>query len=93
MSATQVPSPSLAGGTLRVEHVRQSRLPAVDLANVQFSCVFSDHMLYAELADIYAKADKWADAESMLGRGLEATGGDLRIREQLEEIQLRRARM
>lgn len=53
----------------------------------------TDHMLYAELADIYAKADKWTEAESMLSRGLEATGGDLRIREQLEEIQLRKARM
>jgi len=53
----------------------------------------TDHMLYAELAEIYAKADKWAEAENLLGRGLEATGGDLRIREQLEEIQLRRGRM
>lgn len=53
----------------------------------------ADHMLYAELAEIYIKADKWTDAESLLGRGLDATGGDLRIREQLEEVQLRKARM
>jgi len=53
----------------------------------------ADHMLYAELAETYIKADKWNDAETLLSRGLDATGGDLRIREQLEEVQLRKARM
>jgi tetratricopeptide (TPR) repeat protein len=49
-------------------------------------------LLYAELADLHVKAEKWTEAESVLTRGLEATGGDLRVREQLEDIQLRRAR-
>ena len=51
MSAIHAPAPSSSDSTLRVEHVRQSRLPTVDLANVQFSSVFSDHMLYAEFRD------------------------------------------
>jgi tetratricopeptide (TPR) repeat protein len=49
-------------------------------------------LLYAELADLHVKAEKWNEAESVLARGLDATGGDLRVREQLEDIQLRRAR-
>ncbi|HEY2760511.1 MAG TPA: hypothetical protein VGI75_07200 [Pirellulales bacterium] len=52
----------------------------------------SDLLPYAELAEIHARADRWAEAESVLNRGLDATGGDMRIREQLEEVQLRRAR-
>jgi branched-chain amino acid aminotransferase len=33
---------------IRIEPVRASRLPGVDLANVPFASVFSDHMLVAE---------------------------------------------
>ncbi len=47
---------------------------------------------YAQLAEFYAKTEKWTEAEKILNRGLEATGGDLRLREQLEDIQLRRAK-
>ena len=49
-------------------------------------------MLYAELADLHMKEENFSEAESVLTRGLEATGGDLRMREQLEEIQMTRAR-
>ncbi len=47
---------------------------------------------YAELAEIRVKENKWDEAEAVLKRGLEATGGDIRLREQLEDLQLRRAR-
>ncbi len=47
---------------------------------------------YAQLAESHAKVEKWSEAENVLNRGLEATGGDLRLREQLEDIQLRRAK-
>jgi tetratricopeptide (TPR) repeat protein len=47
---------------------------------------------YAQLAEFHAKTEKWGDAETVLNRGLEATGGDLRLREQLEDIQLRKAK-
>src|SRR5262249_40577679 len=50
-----------------------------------------DLLHYAELAEIHARADRWADAEDVLNRALDATGGDMRIREQLEGVQLRRA--
>lgn len=36
---------------IRIEPVRASRLPGVDLANVPFSSVFSDHMFVAEYRD------------------------------------------
>ena len=52
----------------------------------------TDLLAYSELAEIHAKAERWSAAEKVLNRGLEATGGDLRLREQLEDIQLRRAR-
>ncbi len=52
----------------------------------------ADLLAYSELAELHAKTDRWADAEKVLNRGLEATGGDLRLREQMEDIQLRRAR-
>jgi tetratricopeptide (TPR) repeat protein len=49
-------------------------------------------LAYAELAETHAKAEKWGDAEKILNRGLEATGGDMRLREQLEDILIRRAK-
>ncbi|MFL5576544.1 MAG: branched-chain amino acid aminotransferase [Gemmatimonadaceae bacterium] len=36
---------------MRIERVPTSRLPGVDLSNVPFASVFSDHMLYAEYRD------------------------------------------
>jgi tetratricopeptide (TPR) repeat protein len=51
----------------------------------------TEYMLYMELADLHSKNEKWNDAQSILTRGLEATGGDLRLREQLEELQVREA--
>jgi branched-chain amino acid aminotransferase len=36
---------------IRIEPAESSRLPGVDLANVPFSSVFSDHMLVAEFRD------------------------------------------
>ncbi|MCC7086771.1 MAG: hypothetical protein IT427_17355 [Pirellulales bacterium] len=47
--------------------------------------------LYVELADLYGKEEKWGDAEVTLQRALEASGGDVTIREQLEDVQLRKA--
>ncbi len=49
-------------------------------------------LLYQELAEIHVKAERWTEAENILLRGLEATGGDLRVREQLEDVQIRHAR-
>ncbi len=49
-------------------------------------------LLYQELAELHVRAEKWTEAETVLLRGLEATGGDLRVREQLEDVQMRHAR-
>jgi len=48
---------------------------------------------YLQLADRYLHDERLDEAERLLGRGQSAAGGgDLRIRERLEEIQVRRAR-
>lgn len=48
--------------------------------------------LYIELADMYAREDNFEGAEEALTRALQASGGDVNIRERLEDAQLRRAR-
>ncbi len=47
---------------------------------------------YLELANLHAGNQKLEDAEKVLTRALEASGGDLQIRERLEDLQMRRAR-
>lgn len=47
---------------------------------------------YLELANLHASNQKLEDAEKVLTRALEASGGELQIRERLEDLQLRRAR-
>ncbi len=47
---------------------------------------------YRQLADLFTAQERFRDAEKLLARALSASGGgDLAIREQLEETQLRRA--
>lgn len=47
---------------------------------------------YIELADIHLRDEHLDAAEEVLTRAVEASGGDLKIREQLEDVQLKRAR-
>ncbi len=47
---------------------------------------------YSQLAELHVKNLNLAEAEAVLQRGLQATGGDMRLREQLEDIQVGRAR-
>ncbi len=47
---------------------------------------------YVELADVHTRNDRLADAEAVLAKALEASGGDQNIRERHEDAQLRRAR-
>lgn len=47
---------------------------------------------YVELADMHTNNDRFADAEKVLARALEIAGGDLAIRERLEDTQVRRLR-
>ncbi len=46
----------------------------------------------SELADIYARDEDYDEAEKTLARSLEATGGDIKVRENLEDMRLRHAR-
>lgn len=46
----------------------------------------------SELADIYARDEKYREAEQTLKESLEATGGDIKVRENLEDIRLRGVR-
>jgi tetratricopeptide (TPR) repeat protein len=52
----------------------------------------SNVSLYLELADLYVKDEKFPEAEAVLTRGLEASGGSLEVREYLEDVELRHAR-
>lgn len=47
---------------------------------------------YIELADLHLRQDHLAEAEAVLSRALEASGGDQLIRERYEDTQLRRGR-
>ncbi|HVA47057.1 MAG TPA: tetratricopeptide repeat protein [Pirellulales bacterium] len=48
--------------------------------------------LYLELADLHVKQEQFTQAEAVLKRGLEASGGSLEVREYLEDVELRHAR-
>ncbi|MEX0678165.1 MAG: tetratricopeptide repeat protein [Pirellulales bacterium] len=48
--------------------------------------------LYFELADLHTREERYQQAEEVLRKGLEASGGDVMVRERLEDSQLRTAR-
>ncbi|HEX5446789.1 MAG TPA: tetratricopeptide repeat protein, partial [Pirellulales bacterium] len=47
---------------------------------------------YFELADLHTRDERYKQAEEILGKALEASGGDVAVRERLEDAQLRTAR-
>ncbi|HEX4147667.1 MAG TPA: tetratricopeptide repeat protein, partial [Pirellulales bacterium] len=47
---------------------------------------------YIELAELHQREENFAAAEEVLTRALAASGGNLSVRERLEDVQLRRAR-
>jgi tetratricopeptide (TPR) repeat protein len=47
---------------------------------------------YIQLAELHARDDRYNEAERILRGALEASGGDLRVREAYEDMGLRRAR-
>jgi tetratricopeptide (TPR) repeat protein len=48
--------------------------------------------LYLELADLHAKEERFTEAEAVLKRALDASGGNIEVREYLEDVELRHAR-
>ena len=51
-----------------------------------------DVSLYVELADLHTRGERFEDAEAVLRRALDASGGDVAIRERWEDAQLRSRR-
>lgn len=51
-----------------------------------------DVSLYVQLADLHLSNERFKEAEEVMNRALEASGGDVNIRERLEDIQLRSQR-
>jgi tetratricopeptide (TPR) repeat protein len=47
---------------------------------------------YSELADLHLRHDRLEEAEKWLTKALQVSGGEISIRERLEDIQMRRAR-
>lgn len=47
---------------------------------------------YIDLAELFGKSDRHDDVEKVLSKALEMSGGDIKVREALEDAQLRRAR-
>lgn len=47
---------------------------------------------YLELADIHHRNQRFAESEAVLGQALQVSGGDIMVRERLEETQMHRAR-
>ncbi|MEX2185454.1 MAG: tetratricopeptide repeat protein [Pirellulales bacterium] len=52
----------------------------------------ADVMNYIELADILKGENRWDEAEQTLGKAFEASGGDVKIRELIEDMQILRAK-
>ncbi len=52
----------------------------------------ADAGLYLKLADLHVTKERFEEAEKTLAKALEASGGDVNIRERLEDVQLRRQR-
>lgn len=52
----------------------------------------ADIAKYFELADLHTREERHSDAEQVLAKALEASGGDVVVRERLEDAQLRTAR-
>lgn len=53
----------------------------------------SDTKLYLAMADVYRRLDRIADEERTLRRALQVSGNDLAVRERIEEVQIRRAKL
>ncbi len=51
-----------------------------------------DVSLYLELADLHTRDEHFPQAEEVLNRALQVSGGDIAVRERLEDAQLRRGR-
>jgi tetratricopeptide (TPR) repeat protein len=52
----------------------------------------TDVMNYVELAEVLANDNRYDEAEKTLAKAIEASGGDVKVREQYEDMQIRHAK-
>ena len=84
--------------TKDVQHVRggdddQPQLTPEQRLQKQISKRPEEVPLYIELADLYIRGDRWVEAEEVLGKALAVSGGgDMSLKERLEDVQVRHAR-
>lgn len=71
---------------------RVSRLSPVEQLEKQISKSPENVDLYVELAELHTREEHHDKAEEVLKRALEASGGDVMVRERLEDSQVRRAK-
>jgi tetratricopeptide (TPR) repeat protein len=82
-----------------VKHVRgdadddQPQLTPEQRLQKQITKKPDDVNLYVELADLHIRGDRWTEAETVLAKALEVSGGgDVALRERLEDVQVRHSR-
>ncbi len=78
----KAPKKTIDGKTLS----REEELRAQHAENV------ADVGSASELSELLAREERYAEAEEVLQKTLQATGGDLKVSEQVEDMQLRAAR-
>ena len=67
-----------------------SKLTPVQQMEKAISKKPDDVGLYLELADMHTGAERFPEAEQVLEKALQVSGGDVAVRERLEDAQLRR---
>jgi tetratricopeptide (TPR) repeat protein len=71
---------------------KESRLTQVQRLERAISKKPEDIGLYLELSELHTREERYREAEDVLRKALEASGGDVMVREKLEDSQLRTAR-
>ncbi|MGD9721596.1 MAG: tetratricopeptide repeat protein [Pirellulales bacterium] len=72
---------------------RKVKLSPVDQLEKQIAKSPENVELYIELAELHGREERFDKVEEALQRALDASGGDIMVRERLEDAQIRRAVM
>ncbi len=89
-SSTEVKANRAAKDDFRSE--ARAKLTPEQQLELQISKKPDDLSLYIELADLHTREERHKQAGEVLARALEVSGGDVMIRERMEDCQLRGAR-
>lgn len=80
------------GGKLEDLADKESRFTPVQRLERAIAKKPDDMGLYFELSDLHTREERFKEAEEALRKALEASGGDVMVRERLEDAELRTAR-